>query len=381
MCLNQFGVHTAEGNRGNLSLGNNLIDIAVVAFAIYKILSTPPQFSTTGTILVRSEGSHFGNSMLGDEFSMASELMNMGKLVDDEMIVLQSKTIMKQMIDELMLQTSAFYKKRLGGYYELYNNEPLVVIYPDGYKKNIKGSLTIKVKKTKDNIWKFKFTEKIAYKKTKFKSELNDLNQFILEKSVFGTPIFKLGNGGKKILLLSGIHGNELPPQLANLKLINELIHEKLNNTLFFIPFAVPQATMDNERVFNMMDLNRSAHIKNSISNLIVQKACRLGIDFAGDFHSTAYNSNPGFESVFSSKSPSSESFLIANYISQDVGSEIISFDFAGSSYKGAVEDVFNLREIPAVTCEVVSPFCRVSNGSVDKSFAQMKSFLSYFGI
>ena len=33
--------------------------------------------------------------------------------------------------------------------------------------------------------------------------ELNDLTQFILEKSVFGTPIFKLGNGGNKILILS----------------------------------------------------------------------------------------------------------------------------------------------------------------------------------
>ncbi len=154
-----------------------IIGIFCLTFAIYKILSTPPQFSTTGTILVRSEGSHFGNSMLGDEFSMASELMNMGKLVDDEMIVLQSKTIMKQMIDELMLQTSAFYKKRLGGYYELYNDEPLVVIYPDGYKKNLRGSLTIKVKKTTDNTWKFNFVEKISRKKIKFKGELKNLNQ------------------------------------------------------------------------------------------------------------------------------------------------------------------------------------------------------------
>ena len=154
-----------------------IVGIFCLAFAIYKMFSTPPQYSTTGTVLIRSESGGFGGSMLGDEFSMASELMNMGKLVDDEMIILQSKTIVRQMVDELMLQTSSFYKKRLGGYYELYNNEPLVVIYPDGYKKNIKGSLTIKVKKTKDNIWKFKFTEKIAYKKTKFKSELNDLNQ------------------------------------------------------------------------------------------------------------------------------------------------------------------------------------------------------------
>lgn len=215
-----------------------------------------------------------------------------------------------------------------------------------------------------------------------FKSiELTDLTKLILNKCIFGTPIFKLGNGGNRILVLSGIHGNELPPQIANLKLLNTLIGKELNNTIYFIPFAAPKATMNNERTFNSMDLNRSAHINNSISNLILQTVVDLNIKFIGDFHSTAYNSNPGFESVFSSKSPTPESFLIANYISKDVGSDIISFDFAGSSYKGAVEDVSNLNNIPAVTCEVLCPFCNIATGSVERSFMQMKSFLSYFGI
>lgn len=211
--------------------------------------------------------------------------------------------------------------------------------------------------------------------------ELNKLNQFILEKTVFGTPIFKMGDGGSKILILSGVHGNELPSQIANLKLINELINKDFSNTLFFIPFAAPKATMNNERTFNSMDLNRSAHIENSLSNLIVKAVASLKINFVGDFHSTAFNSNPGFESIFSSKSPSPESFLIANYISKDVGSEIISFDFAGSSYKGAVEDVCNLRGTPAVTCEVLCPFGIVGKGTVEKSLSQMKSFLAYFGV
>jgi hypothetical protein len=213
------------------------------------------------------------------------------------------------------------------------------------------------------------------------KLELNNLTQFILEKSVHGTPIFKLGNKGNKILILSGIHGNELPPQIANVCLLNELVNEDLNHTLFFIPFASPKSTMNNERTFNAMDLNRSAHINDSLSNLIIKKIDSLGIDFVGDFHSTASNSNPGFEAIFSSKSPASESFLIANYISEDVGSEIISFDFAGSSYKGAIEDVSNLNGIPSITGEVVSPFANVATGSVERAYAQMKSFLAYFGI
>ncbi|AMD18259.1 deacylase [Methanobrevibacter sp. YE315] len=207
------------------------------------------------------------------------------------------------------------------------------------------------------------------------------LTQFILEKSVYGTPIFKLGDGGNKILVLSGIHGNELPPQIANVKLLNEFINNDLNHTLYFIPFASPKSTMYNERTFNSMDLNRSSHINNSLSNLIIKAIVEEGIDFVGDFHSTSYNSNPGFESIFSSKSPSPESFLIANYISQDVGSDMISFDYAGSSYKGAVEDVCNLKKIPAITGEVLCPFGNVVGGSVEKSLSQMKSFLSYFGI
>ena len=211
--------------------------------------------------------------------------------------------------------------------------------------------------------------------------ELNRLTQFILERCVYGTPIFKLGNRGNSILVLSGIHGNELPSQVANVRLLNRLLDEDLNHTLYFIPFASPKSTMNNQRTLNTMDLNRSAHIKDSLSNLVVQSVEKLGIDFVGDFHSTSFNSNPGIESVFSSKSPSPESYLIANYISQDIGCSVLSVDFAGSSYKGAVEDVCNLNGVPAVTGEVVCPFANVGKGTVERSFAQMVSFLDYFGI
>lgn len=213
------------------------------------------------------------------------------------------------------------------------------------------------------------------------KLELNTLNKFILEKSVYGTPIFKLGDGGNKILILSGIHGNELPSQIANIRLLNELIDKKINHSLFFIPFAAPKATMENRRFFNALDLNRAAHINNSLSNVIVQKIEEIGINFVGDFHSTAFNSNPGVESIFSTKSPTPESYLMASYISQDVKCKLISLDSAGESYKGAVEDVCNLKGIPAITGEVLSPFSSVADGSVERSLLQMKSFLSYFGV
>ena len=212
------------------------------------------------------------------------------------------------------------------------------------------------------------------------KIELTSFNKFILHSCIYGTPIFKIGNSGKKLLVLSGIHGNELPPQLANLELLNQLDGKDLNNTVYFIPFASPKSTMNNERTFNEVDLNRAAHITNSLSNMIIQAIEELKIDVVGDFHSTAYNSNPGCEAVFSSKNPSPESVLIARYICDNVGSEIITYDIAGSQYKGAVEDVCNLRGIPAVTCEVVSPFASIGKGSFEKSLEQMKSFLEYFG-
>lgn len=211
--------------------------------------------------------------------------------------------------------------------------------------------------------------------------EMNRFTQFVLEKCVQGTPIFKLGNKGNKILVLSGIHGNELPPQVANMKLLNKLLGDDLNHTLYFIPFASPKSTMNNQRTLNTMDLNRSAHIKNSLSNLIVEAVENLGINFVGDFHSTSFNSNPGIESIFSSKSPSPESYLIANYISQDIGCDVLSVDIAGHSYKGAVEDVCNLNGVPAITGEVVCPFANVGKGTVERSFAQMGSFLEYFGL
>lgn len=212
------------------------------------------------------------------------------------------------------------------------------------------------------------------------KIKLTAFSKFILKSCVYGTPIFKMGNSGKKLLILSGIHGNELPPQLANLRLLNQLIGLDLNNTIYFIPFTSPKSTMNNERTFNNVDLNRSAHIYNSLSNNVIKCIEELKIDFVGDFHSTAYNGNPGREAVFSSKNPTPESVLIAQYISKTVGSEIIAYNLAGSQYKGAVEDVCNLRGIPAITCEVLSPFASVGKGSFEKSFEQMKCFLEYFG-
>lgn len=211
--------------------------------------------------------------------------------------------------------------------------------------------------------------------------DLNPLNISILNKAINGTSIYKIGEGGNKFLILAGIHGDELPPQIAAVKILNELIYRKLKNTVYIIPFAAPKSSMMNLRNFNDRDLNRSGHIYNSLSNLILQAIDKYKIDFVGDFHSTALGSNPGYEAVFSTENPTFESILIAKYISEDVGSEFIAYSRAGGSYKGAIEDECNLKGIPAITAEVLCPFKKVESIAIERSYLQMKSFLSYFGV
>ena len=53
----------------------------------------------------------------------------------------------------------------------------------------------------------------------------------------------------------------------------------------------------------------------------------------------------------------------------------------AGTEYPGALEDVSNLRGIPAVTCEVISTHGTLNLSKVNNSFNQMIAFLKYFKI
>ena len=106
-----------------------------------------------------------------------------------------------------------------------------------------------------------------AYPSISLPGNLSSLRIFAY---IYGTPIFKLGNRGNRILVSSGVHGNELSSQIANLNLLNEFVEKELSHTVYFIPFVAPKASMLNERTFNERDLNRSAHIKNSLSSLII---------------------------------------------------------------------------------------------------------------
>jgi len=203
----------------------------------------------------------------------------------------------------------------------------------------------------------------------------------VLRESREGTPLIKFGNGGPRVMIISGVHGNELPPQIASLILINELKDLQLNGTVYIIPFTAPKSTMYNSRWFDSADLNRVANMEGSLSNQIMNTIKELNIKSVGDFHSTAPNSNPGKEGVFCTMQPSPESYQIGKYISNNTSSEILPYDHAGSAYEGAIEDECNISNIPAVTCEVLCPNETATKEAFEKSLKQMKYFLSYFDI
>lgn len=208
-----------------------------------------------------------------------------------------------------------------------------------------------------------------------------NLTQEIIQAALRGTPLIEMGNGHPKVVLTAGIHGNELPPQIAALRIAENLEKQDLNGTVFIMPFAIPQATMNGSRRFRGFDMNRKASSEGYISNKILRTVKSLKINSLADFHSTKPHSNPGVESVFCSKKPCPDSFKIAEHINQAVSSKVICHKIAGSLYSGALEDECNIARIPAVTCEVVSYNNKVDPGSSERSFLQMMAYLDYFGI
>lgn len=210
---------------------------------------------------------------------------------------------------------------------------------------------------------------------------LSESSKLILEESIKGTPFIKIGNACPKVMMIAGIHGNELSPQIAILSLIDEILNMDLNGTVYIVPFASPKSSMNNSRFFDSKDLNRTAHIEGSISNAILKKAEELKVSGIGDFHSTAPKSNPGKEGVFCTRDPSPESFYMARFIASVTGSEALNYPKAGIPFKGALEDEANLRGIPAITCEVLAPIGFASLATSKRSLVQMKSFLMYYGL
>jgi predicted deacylase len=210
---------------------------------------------------------------------------------------------------------------------------------------------------------------------------LGKITETLIKAAKKGTPLVRMGSGFPTVLLTAGVHGNELPPQAAVLRLFRALDKKKMAGTVYIIPFSIPYATMNNSRRFQGWDMNRKASKDGTTSYHIIRTTQKLNIGAVADFHSTQTQSNPGIESVFCSKNPCYESFKIATHITRQTSSKIISQEKAGTLYGGALEDELNLSGIPAVTCEVVSQNGKIDPGSIKRSYLQMQAFLGYFQI
>lgn len=211
----------------------------------------------------------------------------------------------------------------------------------------------------------------------------NDELMEYISRTKQGSMVFATEDVGRyNLLLVGGVHGNELASQAALIKLMNNIINEKikLKCQLNIIPFLIPYSSMTNTRHFNDKDMNRNAHV-DGITKKIVDYAQENKITALCDCHSTDPDCNPGFASVYCSVRPLIDSSKIARHICLETNSRILPIADAGSVLKGAVEDEANIRGIPAVTCEAVSKNGSLTESSVKFSYKQICAFLNYFGV
>ena len=194
-----------------------------------------------------------------------------------------------------------------------------------------------------------------------------------------GTPVIKFkGGNGKTVFITAGVHGNEIPAQVAAMKLIKYLESHYINGTVYVMPFMNPKGTAANVRDYKGFHLNKHANKKGSISYKTVKLIKKFKCDSYGDFHSTRPGGKPGKNSALGSYKPTKESAVIAKYISKNAKVKHVIYKKAGAEYPGAMEDEVNLKGIPAVTCEVLSPHGKIKKGAIKKSLLMMKTLLKY---
>ena len=204
----------------------------------------------------------------------------------------------------------------------------------------------------------------------------------IIRLARYGTPVIKFkGGNGKVVFITAGCHGNELPSQVAAMRLIKYLETHSIKGTVYVMPFMNPKGTAANVRDYKGVHLNKRAHKKGTISYKTVQLIKKFKCDAYGDFHSTRLGGKPGKDLVFGSYNPTKNSALIAKYIAKNANVKYKIYKKAGAEYPGALEDEVNLKGIPAVTCEVLSSHGKIKKGSVYKSLLMMKTLLKYHKI
>jgi predicted deacylase len=202
----------------------------------------------------------------------------------------------------------------------------------------------------------------------------NPLNNEIIESASRGVPLIKLGDGSKpRVMITAGVHGNEIPPQIAALKIVNELDKTDINGTVYVIPFVAPSATAQNSKLFRGKNLNLVADEPGTPTNIVLKRAKELKIKSLADFHATS--THPAKDSVIYFLSVASSK--IAVYINKKSNSELMAHIYN----PGTLIAACNTGQIPTILCEVESPDGTASNKSIEVSYNQMNAFLRYHNV
>lgn len=185
-------------------------------------------------------------------------------------------------------------------------------------------------------------------------------------------------------MIVSGVHGNELSSQVATMKLIDSLSKKnssQIKGTIYIIPFLVPKSTSLNSRYFKGMNLNEVSNKFGTPTYRVIKLAKSLNVLSVGDFHCTRPGGVPGKNVILSTKYPTIKSYKMSVAMSKLTGHPYKFEYYAGKSYPGALEDVLNLKKIPAITAEVKTPHGKIAAGSVASSLKQLNAFLKYNNI
>ena len=202
----------------------------------------------------------------------------------------------------------------------------------------------------------------------------NKLTDKIYKSSLKGTPLVTLGDGSPpRVMITAGVHGNELSPQIAALKLINELENEIIQGTIYIIPFIAPKSSSKNIKLFEDENLNLTANIQGSPTNLVFETAKKKRINYLADFHTTS--TDPAKTCII--YYPKVASSKIAVYINKSTNFPLLAL----AQHPGMLITLCNLYDIPSVICEVAATDGIATDKNIEESYIQMKAFLQYSSI
>ena len=156
-----------------------------VAIAGFYIISTVPEYKVQTSILIRQNNSNTG-------FSPAAlfEKMNMNwfsKVVEDEMEILRSRELMKNVVTKLNLQGNCYVKKRFA-YKDVYPDRPVEVTLPEIFRDTIQKKVEIIVKPSGE-----KYKVSVKYGKIKENYELSGFGKSL--QTCIGTIELDKGAG------------------------------------------------------------------------------------------------------------------------------------------------------------------------------------------